>query len=91
VVAAGTFAVQSHHQPDPWVFTEKINYSLADLRYSNGTLLKGTGNKAYVVLNNHRFWIPTPAMFDAMGYKWENIIQYPDNVVNAIPEGTPFP
>ena len=60
-------------------------------RYPNGTVLKGSGDKVYVVLNNYRFWIPDHATFDAMGYKWENIMQYPDNVVNAIPEGTPFP
>ncbi|HME05945.1 MAG TPA: hypothetical protein VKG25_02805, partial [Bryobacteraceae bacterium] len=59
--------------------------------YPNGTVLKGSADKVYVVLNNYRFWIPDHATFNAMGYKWENIIQYPDNVVNAIPEGTPFP
>jgi hypothetical protein len=61
------------------------------LNYPNGTVLKGSGDKVYVVLNNYRYWIPDPATFDAMGYKGETIIQYPDNVVNAIPEGKPFP
>jgi hypothetical protein len=91
VAAAGTYAVQSHDQPDPWVFMEQIHYSVADLGYSNGTVLKGSGDKVYVVLNNYRFWIPNHVTFDAMGYDWGKIQLLSDDRLHAIPEGNPFP
>jgi hypothetical protein len=61
------------------------------LRYANGTLVRGSGTKVYVVLNNYRFWIPDEATFVAMEYKWGNIRSLPDYIVNGIPEGGPLP
>jgi len=61
------------------------------LKYPNGTLARGSAGKVYVVLNNHRHWIPDEATFEAMGYKWREIRQLRDNVLQAIPEMAPFP
>lgn len=61
------------------------------LRYANGTLVRGSGTKVYVVLNNYRFWIPDEATFVALGYKWGNIRSLPDYIVHGIPEGGLFP
>jgi len=61
------------------------------LNYPNGTLVKGSSDKVYVVLNDYRYWIPGPATFNAMAYNWENILWLADNVVNALPEGSPLP
>jgi hypothetical protein len=61
------------------------------LKYPNGTVLKGSGDKVYVVLNNYRFWIPDQQTFAAMGYNWSKLRQVSDNELNAIPERAPFP
>jgi hypothetical protein len=61
------------------------------LKYPNGTLARGSAGIVYVVLNNHRHWIPDEATFEAMGYKWREIRQLRDNVLQAIPEMAPFP
>jgi hypothetical protein len=61
------------------------------LKYPNGTLVKGSSPQVYVVLNDARHWIPNPGTFDALGYNWEKILVLPDNVLNSIPEGPPFP
>jgi hypothetical protein len=61
------------------------------LTYLNGTLVKGSSEKVYVVLNDHRYWIPDETTFDALAYQWENILWLSDDVVNALPEGAPFP
>ena len=49
-----------------------LKYALGKilLQYENGTLVKGSSDKVYVVLNQYRYWIPDPATFDAMGYDW---------------------
>ena len=61
------------------------------LRFANGTLFRGSNGNVYAVLNNHRRWIPDEATFEAMGYKWREIRQLRDNVLQAIPEMAPFP
>jgi len=43
------------------------------------------------ILNDHRYWIPDETTFDALAYQWENILWLSDDVVNALPEGAPFP
>jgi hypothetical protein len=59
--------------------------------YANGTLVTGSSDKVYVVLNNHRYWIPNADTFDALGYRWDEILWLSDDELNAIPERAPFP
>jgi uncharacterized protein YecT (DUF1311 family) len=61
------------------------------LEYPDGTLLKGSGPKVYVVLTGQRHWIPDPNTFNARGYHWDAIRQVADDDLNAVPEGTQLP
>jgi len=99
VAAAGTYAVQTYQQ-DRTVFTaEERYYSVAEIYApadfecytSDGTLVRGSSGKVYVVLNGHRYWIPDEVTFEAMGYKWVDVLALSDEFVNAIPEGPRFP
>jgi hypothetical protein len=68
-----------------------LKHSVGKLCHTNGTLVSGSTGKVYVILNNNRHWIPNEVTFDAIGYKWDDILSFSDNVVNVIPEGNPFP
>jgi len=88
-----TFAIQTHQIFDNGTRKTFIYYSLAPLwqRYDDGTLVKGSSDKAYVILNNYRHWIPDHATFNALGYDWSKIQSLSDNVLIAIPEAGRFP
>ncbi len=58
-----------------------------DYQYPNGTLLRGSGPEVYLVENELRRWIPNPQIFNAKGFKWQNIIQALDEIVNGIRKG----
>jgi hypothetical protein len=58
--------------------------------YVDGTLVKGSSEKVYVILNGYRHCIPDEATFNARGYNWSKINWLTDNLVNAIPEGAPL-
>jgi hypothetical protein len=66
-----------------------LKYALGKilLQYENGTLVKGSSDKVYVVLNQYRYWIPDPATFDAMGYDWGELYWLSDNELNTVSEG----
>ena len=58
---------------------------------ADGTLLQGSGSEVYVMGNGDRHWIPDPATFDALGYKWSNVQPVADADLNAIPLGAQVP
>jgi len=72
-----------------------IRYTVADVcppwSYPNGTLIRGSGPEAYVVLDNYRYWIPNEATFYALGYRASNIRVLSDDYLNVIPEGDALP
>ena len=63
---------------------------------SNGTLLKTSDSpKIYIIINQKKKWIPTPEVFETLGYQWTNItvidkneltliLDYEDNLIRAI-------
>lgn len=53
---------------------------------ADGTLLKASGPKIYVMQGGKRHWIPDPATFNASGYQWSAVVQVADADLNAIPE-----
>ncbi len=44
----------------------------------DGSLIKGSGPKVYLVENGKKRWITTAKVFVARGYKWEDIIEISD-------------
>jgi hypothetical protein len=58
---------------------------------ADGTLLKGSDPKVYVMLSGQRCWVPDPDTFNTRGYNWAAIRQVADDDLNAIPVGTPLP
>ena len=64
--------------------------------YPEGTLLKISDSfKIYVIINNKKKWIPTPEVFETLGYQWTSITEinktelnsienYEDNLIRAI-------
>ena len=53
-------------------------------RYPDGTLLRGSGPKVYLIEKKVRRWIPNPQIFEAKAFKWQNIIQISDKILNRI-------
>jgi hypothetical protein len=96
IATNGRYAIETHtlFREDETGHQElTIDYSVAILsqEFPDGTLVKGSSEKAYVVLNKHRHWIPDSVTFEAMGYKGKAILWLSDAELSAIPEGTPFP
>ncbi|MCK5084486.1 MAG: hypothetical protein KAQ64_02430 [Candidatus Pacebacteria bacterium] len=56
-------------------------------KVSNGSLVKSSGYKVYVISGNEKLWIESADVFDKLGYKWD-WIQAIDNVfLNEYKEG----
>ncbi len=64
--------------------------------YPAGTLLKTSDSpKVYVIIDGKKKWIPTPEVFETLGYQWttitevnitdlDNITNFEDNLIRAI-------
>ena len=54
--------------------------------YPDGTLIKIPSSfKVYIIINQKRKWIPTPEVFETLGYQWTNIIIITKTKLNRIP------
>lgn len=53
---------------------------------SNGSLLKGSGNKVYLIENGKKRWITTAEVFAFNGYKWKDVIVVADFELSLYPE-----
>ena len=58
---------------------------------AEGSIVRGNGDKVYVIENGLRRWIPTLTTFFVRGYRWENLVVLSDEALNAIPLGAPLP
>jgi len=56
-------------------------------QYPDGTLLKGSDPPVYLVEKGEFRWIPNPQIFTAKGFKWQNIIQISDKILNRTKKG----
>ena len=58
--------------------------------YADGTLLKELSKPTvYVVYGGAKFGIPSPEVFNALGFSWGNIRVVPDGALAPIPNGIP--
>ena len=55
--------------------------------YSDGTLIKGSGYKVYLIENNKKRWIASAEIFTARGYQWGEIIIVSDEELGSYLEG----
>ncbi len=55
--------------------------------YPDGTLIKGSGHPVYLVEKGLKRWIPNPQIFEARAFKWQNIIQAEDKILDKIKKG----
>jgi len=70
--------------------TAKImSFTTAPLRkkIANGSLVKGSGYKVYIIKGAEKFWIETAEVFSKLGYKREWIEKVDDAVLNEYKEG----
>ena len=56
-----------------------------------GSIVKGSGDKVYVIENGLRRWIPTLTTFFIRGYRWESLVVLSDAALSTIQEGAPLP
>lgn len=58
---------------------------------SNGLLIKlSDDSKVYLIERGQRRWITTEAVFNNLGYNWNDIILVTNAILNSIPEGDPI-
>lgn len=60
-------------------------------QYPDGTLLKGSTPPVYLIEKGARRWIPNPQIFEANGFKWQNIVRIPDKILNRIKQDQNIP
>ena len=53
----------------------------------DGLVLKGEGDKIYVLEDNHKRWISSLEAFDYYGFDWEQVNQVDDDFLNQFPDG----
>lgn len=53
-------------------------------------LVKGSGEKIYFMENGQRRWITSMLVFKKKGFRWEDIGQVSDGLLNSYPEGKPL-
>ncbi|MEK7189238.1 MAG: hypothetical protein AAB671_01940, partial [Patescibacteria group bacterium] len=58
------------------------------LTYPDGTLVKGDSASVYVVADGKKRPIVSGADFEALLYKWQNIVYVPESLLAAIPEAS---
>lgn len=55
--------------------------------YPDSTLVKlDNSPKVYVIINQKKKWIPTPEVFETLGYKWKSITIIDSNTLKSIPD-----
>lgn len=62
----------------------------AALIIRDGLLLKGSGEKVYVLEGNKRRWISSMDAFEEYGYRWERVRQVEDGFLEDFEEGAPI-
>lgn len=56
-------------------------------QYPDGTLIRGNGPQVYLIEKGVGRWILNPQIFEAKGFKWQNIIRISDKILSGIKKG----
>lgn len=81
--AAGT-------EPSPPAAAEPSEPPGSATPLTDGTLVRGSSEKTYVIEAGKRRWIPNPDIFNAMGFDWNAVVSSSDAELANIPEGQPL-
>lgn len=60
------------------------------LAIADGTLVKGSNDRVYIIEAGQRRWITSAGVFEASNYNWNSIQTISDEVLNSIPLGSPI-
>ena len=69
------------------LYTQGKNVTANFSAKPNGTLLKGSGPKVYLIENGTKRWITDATIFIASGYDWNNIITISESELNIYSHG----
>ena len=56
----------------------------------DGLVIKGSGERIYVLENNQKRWITTLDAFEWHGYRWEQVNEVEDSFLNRFEDGRPI-
>lgn len=60
------------------------------VKFRDGTLVKAAGPEVYVISNEKKRYITSEKVFNTIGYKWKNIVQTTDVVLDLHEMGDPL-
>ncbi|HEU5315260.1 MAG TPA: PQQ-binding-like beta-propeller repeat protein, partial [Chloroflexota bacterium] len=72
---------------DALATTEDIVTRSIPLTIESGMLVKGGGDRVYLVEGNQRRWITSAEAFSARGYQWSQVHLVPESSLANLPEG----
>jgi len=70
--------IESYPQVDNWAKNKK---------YPDGTLLRGSGPKVYLIESEKKRWIPSVGIFEGNDFGWKYIIDVEDKILNKFKDG----
>src|SRR5207248_819472 len=79
--AAGGYRWESVNQVEDRV-ARSVPFNVQD-----GLLIKGAGDRVYLVGGGQRHWITTAGAFASRGYNWSQVHYVSDATLTSIPEG----
>ena len=62
-------------------------YAISSNLKQNGSLIRGSGYKVYLIEDGNKKWITSEKVFVNLGYDWNNIILISDEELNLYPNG----
>lgn len=77
--------------PDKELSLIPEGYSLPEIKYPNGTLVKGSGPNVYLIQGGLRRLIPDKTTFESLGFEWNRVKTIQTNELSLIAEGEPIP
>jgi len=57
------------------------------MTFRDGTLIRGSGDKVYVIEHGKKRAIRSASVFEGLGYQWKNIVIIPNNILSDIEAG----
>jgi hypothetical protein len=71
------------------IITSELSFITGSLKkkFVNGSLVKDSGYKVYVISGSEKLWIETAEVFSKLGYKWDWIAKVDDAILREYKEG----
>jgi hypothetical protein len=71
------------------IITSELSFITGSLKkkFANGSLVKDSGYKVYVISGSEKLWIETAEVFNKLGYKWDWIERVDNAILREYKEG----